>query len=297
MEAGLHLFMHYGSIDLSRISPLFRFQYFAGKNLSLVMGTLYGGHNHGLYEPLYRFERFMEDPPETGLQLLYQSERIRSDLYLNWRHYITRDAISDKEKFSVGWTNRLGLSRPGSKFQLFIPVQGVLNHAGSQTDTLSEPDHSLANMAAGLGFKMNLNSFFWEIGGSFLYFSYKELSNDKVQPFSSGNALFPYIYAYSDWLNIYMGYWQADDFIVPLGEAMYSSVSEFDESMLFPERKLFILKLDLHHRIAKNICLGGRFEGYNDMLGTGHRGKNMNEFNYSYSVYITFDSRYLLLKP
>ena len=49
--------------------------------------------------------------------------------------------------------------------------------------------------------------------------------------------------------------------------------------------------------IADGIFIGGRFESYTDLLGTSNMDKYVKEFNYSYSVYITFDRSFFLGKP
>lgn len=295
IEAGVHMLMNYGLQKLSRLSPLFRFQYFAGKNLSLVMGTIYSGHNHELFEPIYKFENFMEDPPETGLQLLYKSERIKSDLYLNWMHYIGRYELSEKEQFSIGWTGRLRLSAPGRQSELYIPVQLLARHTGSQTDTLG-PDQSLMNFATGLGFSKKANNFIEEYGGRILFFSYRDISKNKLLPFQAGKGIYPSLYAYGKWADICIAYWWANEFMAPFGETLFTSVSDLDYSMVFPERQLFLARLNLHHKIAEGISLGAMFDAYYDILGTGFRTKNKSEFNYSYSFYISFDNSYSLLK-
>jgi len=297
MEAGVHLMMNYGHDELSRVLPVFRFQYQFHENFNLVMGTIYGGLNHGLIEPIYRFDRFMEDPPEMGLQLQFRSNILDSDLYLNWRNYLFKDNYSEKEQFTAGWVNTIKIMRPENRFQIHIPIQFIVNHSGSQVDTLTTPDYSIANLYSGIGVIYSFNGFIKETGGQISYVSYRDFSTDKVQKFQSGNALYPILYARSRWFDLYFGYWWGRDFIAPIGEALFSSISYTDESLVFPERQLILFKLNLHHQIANGIFIGGRFESYTDLLGTGNIDKNVKEFNYSYSVYITFDRSFFLGKP
>jgi len=297
IEAGVHLLMNYGRDELSRVLPVFRVQYEIYKNLNLVMGTIYGGLNHRLIEPIYMFERFLEDPPETGVQLQYHSGLLDSDLYLNWRNYLFRNNFSEKEEFTIGWINTVKVLKPENRFHIHIPIQFLVNHSGSQVDTLNEPDLSLADFTSGIGIGYSFNGFIQETGGQILYASYRDLSTEKAQKFQSGNAFYPVLYARSKWIDLYFGYWWGRDFIAPIGEALFSSISYLDESLVFPERQLILFKLYLHHQIADGIFIGGRFESYTDLLGTSNMDKNVREFNYSYSVYITFDRSFFLGKP
>ena len=127
----------------------------------------------------------------------------------------------------------------------------------------------------------------------FYYALYKDLSHEKNQIFENGDAIYPLVYAKSKYLNIYLGYWSGSNFIAPLGEPIFSSVSHIDENLSFPVRELIVFKFDFHHQIARGAFLGVRFEGYYDLLGTNINEKE-TQFDYSYGVYMNFNRDFFI---
>ncbi len=294
IEGGIHMLAYYGTDKLDRITPIIRFQYLPYSNFSIVIGNLYGGLNHKFIEPFYRFERFIEDPPETGIQLLYTSSHFDSDLYLDWREYIFRDSYSDKEKFTVGWNSKVKFLNPEKPFQIELPVQILCAHSGSQVDTANIPPVTLMNFATGAIVKYRFsNNIISEAGVILYYAAYKDLSHEKNQLFINGNAIYPMVYAKSKCLNVYFGYWNASNFIAPLGEPIFSSISYIDENLSFPERELILFKIDFHHQIARGAFLGVRYEGYYDLLGTNIYEKE-RQYDFSYGVYINFNRDFFM---
>lgn len=294
IEGGVHLLAYYGTGKLDRITPIIRFQYQPYINFRIVIGNLYGGLNHGFIEPLYRFERYIEDSPETGLQLLYTSNHFDSDLYLDWRQYIFRDSYSEKEKFTLGWNSKVKFLNPETPFQVELPVQILCIHSGGQVDTTSIPPVTLMNLATGAIVKYRFNNnIVSEAGVIFYYALYNDLSHEKNQIFKNGNAIYPLVYAKSKLLNVYFGYWNASNFIAPLGEPIFSSISYIDENLSFPERELILFKIDFHHQISRGAFLGVRYEGYYDLLGTNINEKE-TQYDFSYGVYINFNRDFFI---
>jgi len=295
LEGGIHLFKYYGENTFDRVVPLLRVQYRPLPGLKIIMGNIYGGLNHHFIEPFYRFERFMEDPPETGLQILVQTTRIQSDLYINWEHFLHRDGYEDEEQFTLGWVNNLHLTSPGKRFQISVPVQLLAHHKGGQIDTINLPDGSLANYATGISFSYQLTGFISEIGMQFYSAGYRELASPGQMPFNKGHAIYPLFYSRSKWADLYLGYWQANKFIAPRGEPLFSSVSRIRPSLTFPVREMFLIKLNIHHKIAKGIWIGARYEGYFDLNGT-QPGSSQPHYDFSYGAYINFSRDFFLKK-
>jgi len=293
IEGGIHMLAYYGTGQLDRIAPVIRFQYQPFSSFNIVIGNLYGGLNHGFIEPFYKFERYIVDSPETGLQLLYASNHFDSDLYLDWREYIFRNSYSKKEEFTVGWSSKVKFMNPEAPFQIELPVQLLSTHSGGQIDTSSVPLVTLMNFATGAIFKYQFKHIVSEAGVMFYYALYKDLSHEKNQIFENGDAIYPLVYAKSKFLNIYLGYWNGSNFIAPLGEPIFSSVSHIDENLSFPERELILVKFDFHHQIARGAFLGVRFEGYYDLLGTNINEKE-TQFDFSYGVYMNFNRDFFI---
>ena len=293
IEAGIHLLTYYGTGKFNQVTPIIRVNYQPFQNFNVVIGNIYGGLNHGFIEPLYQFERFFEDTPETGLQLLYKSSHIDSDLYIDWRKYIYRNSYNDNEILTFGWVSKGKIFKEEKPLQIEIPLQILVSHKGGQIDTTNLRTESLLNLATGISIGYRFNSFISEVGASFYYASYQDISEKKEQLFDSGYGVYPLVYAKSKWLNLYLGYWNASKFIGPLGEPLFSSVSYIDENLAFPKRELILFKFDFRYNITRGLFIGVRYEGYYDILGT-NINENISQYDFSFGVYINFTRDFFL---
>ena len=293
IEGGLHMLQFYGENGMSRVRPLFRIHYQPIRPLSILMGTLHGGLHHGYIEPFYQFERFMTAPPETGLQILYQSVHWDSDLYLDWTQYLPPGSTGKNESFTLGWTNEFRLLDPERNVNLSIPVQGLMVHLGGPGDSLNQPVESLFNASVGIHSSWKLRGFFQELGAVAHVAWYRDLSPEKTQTHLRGHAFYPNLYTKGRWFQLVLGYWRGHQFMAPLGNPIFSSVSDKFATLTFPERELLLFKISFDYPIAEGLNMGIRYENYLDLRGTVANEKEP-ENNYSYGVYITFNRDFLL---
>jgi len=84
------------------------------------------------------------------------------------------------------------------------------------------------------------------------------------------------------------GYWHGEDFIAPLGETLFQSVSEIDPHLYIQNRNLITGKLWYNKTIMKGAVIEARFEEYYD-IDSGH-------FDYSYGVWLRINSSFFLTK-
>ena len=296
-EGGFYLLYYYGMNKLQNVLPLITFSYTPVKGLYFIIGNINGPLSHNLPEPMFKFERFMEDPPEVGAQLLYDNRWVHVDVFLNWRYFLLPDDYDHKEKFTGGVTSYVNLINPDKRVQAQLHFQLLYNHKGGQVDTLKQPYITIQNALLGLRLGYKLSGFFNKVGANFYYLTYNDISAHKRQVFDNGYGLMPEVYARSKFLNLHAGYWKGYDYIAPLGQALFSSVSYRTDykGVTFPEREMFYFKTDFHHKIHKGIFIGLRYEGYLDLLGNID-GPDDGHFDFSYSVYLNFSRDFFLLK-
>ncbi len=297
VKGGVHLQYYYGMDKIERVMPLITFSYTPVKGMYFVLGNIYGGFFHNYPEPVYKFERFMEDPPETGFQFLYNNRWFHFDFFVNWRYFLLPDDLNHKEKFTAGISSYLNLFKPESRLQIQIPVQFLYNHKGGQYDTLDIPLETLQNTVLGIKMSYAFQGFIKTVGANFHYITYKDGSGEKLQPFENGHGIMPEIYLKSKFVNLHAGYWKSYQFIAPIGEPLFSSVSyrpEY-EGDVFPEREMFYYKLDIHKKISQGLFFGVRYEGYLDILGN-IVGPDDGHHDFSYSIFINFNRDFFLLK-
>ena len=75
IDAGIYLQKDFGASGFQTIAPTFSLKVKKG-DWNIIFGNLDGGLNHRLIEPLYDFERVLNDRLETGLQAVVENEKM-----------------------------------------------------------------------------------------------------------------------------------------------------------------------------------------------------------------------------
>ena len=93
MTFGVHLAGVAGSEGIRQWKPLVRLEYNLHDNVRLVMGSLYGGLTHKLFEPMFDRERYIYDHYEEGMQILAQLPIVgllglTTDTWLHWEELL-----------------------------------------------------------------------------------------------------------------------------------------------------------------------------------------------------------------
>ena len=168
LEAGAHLLLfnganrypNYAFHDVARwkghqyqrgihVLPWFRAQA-DFRNLTIVLGNIYGAQNHQLILPLYNPEQNLSTDPEMGFQLLWQRPRLHFDVWINWQSYIF-NLDTHQEAFTVGLNSTIRWNRPDSQKRVRweTPIQVLIQHRGGELDTTNVGVQTVANIALG----------------------------------------------------------------------------------------------------------------------------------------------------
>ena len=120
------------------------------RNLTIVLGDLYGAQNHRLILPLFNPEQNLSADPETGFQLLLDRKHVYLDIWLNWQSYIF-NLDTHQEAFTVGGNATLRWNKDKSRrVQWESPIQVMIQHRGGEQDITDLGVQTLCNGAAGL---------------------------------------------------------------------------------------------------------------------------------------------------
>ena len=288
-EAGLYALKYSGEAGLNE--QLFvRLQYAFTPNFHIVLGNLYGGVNHRLIEPLYQWERYLADPPESGLQLTLHNERWFTDVWVNWQHFIRRGSPLP-EMLTFGTSASYQVLEPSNKFGLSIPMQLLIHHTGGQIDTSSDPMIVLGNAATGICAKWNINNFRVRWIGFDVYLAgyYDRYSNEELRPYKSGWGVYPVLHINAMPLEIMAGYWHAQNWYAFAGEPLFGSFDPYRPQNLLPDRKLLNLKLAYNRKLLQGVLIGTQIELYSDL--------KRKETDYSFGIFLRFYDRFLLGNP
>jgi len=266
VSAGVYLLKYSGLDYFSQTIPLFTVQHKLNKNLELVLGSLYGNLNHQLEEPLFAFDRYYQDQVEYGLQLLYKTARVQSDMWLNWEKFIEVNSPY-QEEFVFGNSTNIRVYQ-SDKLKITFPIQFLFMHKGGQIDASPDPVSTIFNGMSGL--KMNYQLKADEtIAFESLLFIYRGVALPDTginsKPYQNGNAMYFKVHYTNKQLHGMLGYWKAHKFIAPRGEFLFQSVSSWDPKFAQEDRQLITAKLEFNKQIAPSINLVLKADAYYDI--------------------------------
>lgn len=289
LSAGIFLLKYSGMDNFAQAIPLFTVQHKLTKNLDLVFGSIYGTLNHKLEEPLFRFDEYYQNNVEYGLQFLYNTSLIESDLWLSWEKFIFKDSPF-QEELVIGNTTQLKAFQSNT-FNLSIPFQILIFHKGGQIDSSPDPMSSIINGSAGLNIDYSIDKMN-SIGFEPLVFLYQGWnlpeSGVNSQLFNNGKALYLKLNYRNKYFNTMFGYWSSNKFIAPRGEYLFQSISEWDEGFSQAERKLITGKITIDRKISESFFIAFKADGYYDILN--------KDFAYSYGFYLVIKESFFLKK-
>lgn len=286
IAGGVHLLKYSGRDEFTKAIPLLSIQYKPYKYLNMVLGSIYGTTNHGIIEPMFEFERYLNNYTENGIQFLWDSKRIRADLWLDWEQYILQ-GDPFQEKFNVGLSSRINLYKPSEKIDFTFDFQNMVRHEGGQVNKKNKPLYTVYNNATGISVNCYFKSKLINMIRVTPYIvNYQDLSPTKTQLYIDGTAVYTTLEFFSDNLGLFLGYWYSEQYITPLGNPLFESISRDKWWVDNPVRELFMAKIYYQKNIYKGINLSFQVETYSDLLN--------GNMDYSYGLIITFNDRFLL---
>lgn len=289
MTFGFHLAGAAGSDGFHSWKPLVRLEYEPFENVRLVMGSLYGGLSHKLFEPMFDRERYIYDHYEEGVQLLLSrwlggTICITSDTWLHWEELLEPWQPA-QERFALGSSNQLELcSRyygTHRALRLSLPFSFLGTHRGGQFSTLDTCIQSLFNENAGLrlDIALGLRS---ALAIDVPFFFYQDISPEKHQAYGNGWGFWPQASCDIDFgkgqhdgcrgswrLLAQAGYWHGHQFIAPRGSYHFQSVSWHRADFAAPERDMLTARMALENCYSRSFSLGLNAEFYYDLLVPG----------------------------
>lgn len=198
--------------------------------LQVIIGNLVNP-THGLIEPMYAQERLLTADPEAGIQLRYSHPRISADVWVDWRTFIYNHSPYG-ENFVFGATAKAMLTRPGSRWQLSLPVQVLAEHLGGEIDDTDLGVSTLLNAAAGLrleytGLAPAVNSLGIEAYGLIS----KQVAGS-LWTLESGNAIYGQAFIETHGFRAGIGAFHARKFVSLCGLPLFGALSNIDSSVL-----------------------------------------------------------------
>lgn len=289
IEAGIRLKHYSGKVNFTENEPVFSLHYQANDNLAFILGSMNQEDNHHLHEAIFEPERYYTDSDEKGLQVLYKSEILEVDTWVNWEQFIFKGDPFN-EVFSFGLTSNLQLNNTDSDYALKLPFQILFTHRGGEIDASEIKKQTIRNIVTGVSFKKNLTGAFlksFELEA--LAFDFYDNSETKEYQFSRGKAMHLRVGAKIEHSDLKIGYWSGDRFNSSRGSALFQSMSVYNNSYVVEKRDLITAKYRFHKSIAKGILIGAQVDAYIDTNAT-------DDLSYSTSVFIKMNGDFFLKK-
>jgi hypothetical protein len=237
IRGGLYMALWSGYEGGPEIKPVFSTTVHLSPNLKLTAGSLGGIDLHDMLDPHFRKDLFYTSFQEEGLQVLFTSNNISSDTWIDWERF-TFHGDNGREEFTFGESFMLNTGKITGNLRMEFPTQLLIKHRGGQISNYTAPVETHMNIAAGTGIIAGDGS---ARGTSrlditfFLYHTGKELPGI---PFTSGNALWIRGGHRFRNLDASAGLWFSDNFYSPNGNMMFSSVSDYRPGTVITNRRL-----------------------------------------------------------
>lgn len=259
-----------------------RMQYDISPNLHFLLGNYYGGVNHQLIEPLYRWELHMIDSPESGIQIIYKDKKFFLDTWLNWQRFIERDDPL-QEVLTLGVSSSINVTPAKSNFSMSFPIQLVINHKGGQIDNSDKRNLMIGNLAGGVQLKYVLDHRFFDAVGVDFYAAayYDHIPDSSIRPYDFGWGLYPVASVEASGFKFMTGFWRSDKFYSVDGEALFASFNNLYPGEKIQTRNIITNKLSYSRKLMSMLSVGTQLEFYTDL--------DRKKVDYSFGVHLRFD--------
>ena len=236
------------------------------KSITLAVGDIYGGATHGFVEPMYNPELILTDDPEMGFQMIVDTKRWHSDLWMNWQSYIFKES-SHQEAFTVGWTQNINVwkrTKEDRTHSLDIPIQLVIQHRGGEQDNTKMGVQTIANGALGMGYEYKApgNRIVTGVQAEVMALYCLQQSGN-LWPFKNGPAL--WLKASVDFirdLRVTAGFFSAKDFCSLYGSQYFGTLSTKRAGGRFDGMNTGLISVEYSRTFANAYTIGANLKAY-----------------------------------
>jgi hypothetical protein len=283
LDAGLYLQQDFGNSEFTSALPTLSLK-IKHHNLSFTIGTLEGALHHQLIEPIYDFERVLNNRIENGIQFQWIKNGLFADGWVNWEKMIYFND-PDQERFVAG-LSVIKRIWGDEKWTVELPFQSTIRHAGGQIDRSDLPLTSLLTGAVGINLSNRLDMFVNEWGLKSYYVTYKSLTS-RILPYKDGDAFYINPYVQTRWgLGLMASYWRGNEYLTFDGGQLYPVSSPLYPEILQQPREFYMIRFLYDLVVADGLTLTARVEPFYDTLP--------ETIQYSYGFYLNFTDRFFL---
>lgn len=283
LDAGVYAQKDFGNDEYSQVKPTFSLK-IKQHNFNFIFGTLEGSLSHRLIEPLYDFERVMNNRLENGAQMLWMKDGLFLDAWIDWQKMIYANS-TDPERLTAGISLNKTLFTFGNT-HVDLPLQVVVGHQGGQIDVVDNEVITRFNMAGGLTLEGARTGFINGWGIKAYAASFSTNANSPVFDNGVGVYINPYVKTKVG-LTVMASYWNGDRYQSIQGSPLYASVNELYPNRIDEKRDFLMLRFLYDVKVTDGLTLSARAEPFYDSYA--------QELEYSFGLYLNFSERFFLL--
>ena len=157
LDGGIFIRKDFGAPGIYQAQPTFTIRYQKERS-QLVFGTLQGSLNHRYIEPLYDFERVLNQRVENGVQYLYKSPRLWLDSWINWQRMIYKGSPYQEQIAGGVSAEYQAWQSTDSSTRVVLPLQFTAQHHGGQIDATQLSLLTVFNVAGGFSYERHFKS-------------------------------------------------------------------------------------------------------------------------------------------
>lgn len=287
LAGGVHLLKYSGEHGFNKIKPVFYLEHQLSEGVDLRVGSIRSTHHHNLIDPLYHYERFLDEHIENGLQFLFDKSFIQADIWVNWKNFIT-PGDDAREIFDTGISSGLPLYGKQQDFTVDLPLQVLIQHKGGQIDNSGKPVTTYSNFAAGPDFQLDLHSrYLTAVGWKNLYVGYRDLSPVSNREIEKGHGWLSTFSLDMQNLQLQFSWWKARRFLSFAGNPMYQTYSIRKERLVDREREFLTGKLR-YTRKYRDLHFIVNFDTY--------WSPRSRQLDYGFGIYLLLNTDVFLTK-
>ncbi|MFN8240445.1 MAG: hypothetical protein U0X39_06790 [Bacteroidales bacterium] len=285
LSFGAHILNYNGTAKPEKPRLIFSTTYQFTESTSLTIGTIKGAAFHDLPDQVFNKERIYTDFVENGLQVISRNERISSDTWIDWEHFIFK-GDTEREIINAGESFRYILRNKDDKFSLELPASLVFRHLGGQISNYPQHVITTANLTGGVKLNVPVSNSRYTAGIEYTAFLFKELTGKGDFGVTSGYANHIRLLLSRGIFDISGGYWKSHDFFAPLGNRIFSSVSDYQNTII-RDRDLITISAQISYSPFDYLEFYAAFEGFYD--------PSENRFDNALCLHLKFDRFFNLL--
>lgn len=321
LEAGAHLLRYWGANVYPNINytdlatwkgeqsqrgfhcvPWLRAYLQPAPGLHLLLGSLHGGNNHGLVEPLHNDELNLTADPEAGVQVIWEARHGRLDAWVDWESFIFR-SDTHQESFTFGLSTQIGpWSKRGGGLRWHIPLQAVFRHRGGEinSEATERSVKTWLNAAAGLAVEGELSSTRLPVRlGAEALVCYFSQQSGQMLPFDHGEGLWVKAKAQLWRCTLEAAWWECRNFVSIMGSPLFGAMSVSEEGLTLRHPRTALLRASYAQRLAPGLGWGVCAEVWGHLPATsiaadGTRTRTNGTASVSAGIYLRVCPSFLL---